>query len=126
MPFLGYGPARRPSGRWDRPVQRGVPAQQPFQRYRVGGLERPDVLVEQPALPARPDGPDLVLYGHGSLAQALREHGLIDEFRFAIHPVLSGRSQLLFRAGGKTPLTLVAAETLSTGIVVLSYQPSPA
>jgi dihydrofolate reductase len=79
--------------------------------------------------PSRPEAHsalDLVLYGHGSLAQALREHGLIDEFRFAIHPVLAGCGQLLFQAGGKTPLTLVTAETLSTGIVVLSYQPASA
>ena len=88
-------------------------------------LVRGDAVAEVTRL-RQQDGPDLVLYGHGSLAQALREHGLIDEFRFAIHPVLAGRGELLFQAGGKMPLTLVTAEALSTGIVVLSYQPSPA
>jgi dihydrofolate reductase len=86
-------------------------------------LVRGDAVAEVTRL-RQQDGPDLVLYGHGSLAQTLREHGLIDEFRFALHPVLAGRGQLLFQEGAKTPLTLVGAETLSTGIVVLSYQPA--
>ena len=86
-------------------------------------LVRGDAVAEVTQL-RQQNGPDLVLYGHGSLARALREHGLIDEFRFAIHPVLAGRGQLLFQEGAKTPLTLVGAETLSAGIVVLSYQPT--
>jgi dihydrofolate reductase len=86
-------------------------------------LVRGDAVAEVTRL-RQQDGPDLVLYGHGSLAQTLREHGLIDEFRFALHPVLAGRGQLLFQEGAKTPLTLVGAETLSTGTVVLSYQPA--
>jgi dihydrofolate reductase len=86
-------------------------------------LVRGDAVTEVTRLREQ-DGPDLVLYGHGRLAQALREHGLIDEFRLAIHPVLAGRGQLLFQAGGKTPLILIGAETLGTGIVVLSYRPA--
>jgi dihydrofolate reductase len=69
------------------------------------------------------DGQDLALYGHGLLAQALQEHGLVDELRLSIHPVLAGHGQLLFREGGKTPLKLMAARTFGTGVVVLSYQP---
>lgn len=69
------------------------------------------------------DGPDLILYGHGSLAHTLLEHGLIDELRLSIHPVLAGRGQLLFWESGKTPLKLGSVTTLGTGVVVLSYQP---
>ena len=69
------------------------------------------------------DGPDLLLYGHGPLAHTLWEHGLIDELRLSIHPVLAGRGQLLFWESGKTPLKLDSVTTLGTGVVVLTYQP---
>ena len=40
-----------------------------------------------------------------------------------MHPVLAGHGGLLFRDGAKTPLSLVGAKSLGTGVVVLSYQP---
>jgi len=70
------------------------------------------------------DGQDLVIYGHGPLGQMLLEHHLLDELQLAVHPLLVGRGTPLFRAGGKTPLNLVADKTLATGVVVLSYQPA--
>jgi dihydrofolate reductase len=70
------------------------------------------------------DGPDLALYGHGRLAQALLEHGLIDELRLSIHPVMVGNGQVLFRAGQKQALNFAGAKTFGTGVVVLTYQPS--
>lgn len=69
------------------------------------------------------DGRDLALYGHGLLAQTLLEHGLIDELRFSIHPVLVGGGRLLFREGQKQALKFVGAKTFGTGVVVLTYQP---
>ena len=70
------------------------------------------------------DGLDLALYGHGLLAQTLLEHGLIDELRLSIHPVLVGGGRLLFREGQKKPLTFVSAKTFGTGVVVLTYEPA--
>jgi dihydrofolate reductase len=69
------------------------------------------------------DGQDLVIYGHGPLGQTLLEHKLLDELRFSVHPVLVGRGTLLFRETEKTTLKLVAAKTLASGVVVLTYQP---
>jgi dihydrofolate reductase len=84
---------------------------------------RGDVAAEVTKLKQQ-DGQDLVIYGHGPLGQMLLEHHLLDELRLAIHPLLVGRGTPLFRAGDKTPLNLVAAKTLATGVVVLSYQPA--
>lgn len=70
------------------------------------------------------DGQDLVIYGHGPLGQTLLEHGLLDELHLAIHPLIVGGGALLFREGAKAPLKFVAAKTLRTGVVVLSYQPA--
>jgi dihydrofolate reductase len=80
-----------------------------------------DVVAEVSKLKQQ-DGQDLAIYGHGMLARTLLEHGLIDELRLSIHPVLVGTGTLMFREGGKTPLKLVASKTFGTGVVVLSYQ----
>jgi dihydrofolate reductase len=69
------------------------------------------------------EGQDLALYGHGLLAQTLLEHGLIDELRLSVHPVLVGTGRLLFREGQKKPLKFVGAKTFGTGVVVLTYEP---
>jgi dihydrofolate reductase len=68
------------------------------------------------------DGQDLALYGHGLLAQALLEHGLVDELRLSVHPVLVGSGRLLFREGQKKPLKFVGAKTFGTGVAVLTYE----
>jgi dihydrofolate reductase len=70
------------------------------------------------------DGRDLVIYGHGRLGQTLLEHHLLDELRFAVHPLLVGHGQRLARENGRTPMKLLATRTVETGVVVLSYQPA--
>lgn len=70
------------------------------------------------------DGPELAIYGHGSLAKTLLGHGLVDELRLSIHPVLAGHGQLLFGEGAPTPMKFLSAKTFGTGVVVLSYQPA--
>lgn len=88
-------------------------------------IVRGDVVAEVVKLKEQ-DGQDLAIYGHGLLSQTLLEHGLLDELRLSIHPLLVGRGKLLFREGETTPLKLVATKTLGTGVVVLSYQPAGA
>ena len=70
------------------------------------------------------DGQDLAIFGHGLLAQTLLEHGLTDQLRLAVHPVLAGNGKLLFRPSGKIPLRLTAVKSFSSGVVVLHYQPA--
>src|SRR5690348_9269180 len=70
------------------------------------------------------DGGELALYGHGRLAQALLEHGLVDELRLSVHPVLVGSGQVLFRDGQKQALEFAGAKTFGTGVVVLTYHPA--
>jgi dihydrofolate reductase len=70
------------------------------------------------------DGGELAMYGHGRLAQALLEHGLVDELRLSVHPVMVGSGQVLFRDGQKQALRLAGARTFGTGVVVLTYHPS--
>ena len=67
---------------------------------------------------------DLVMYGHGPLARALLERRLLDELRLWIHPLLVGHGTLLFREGPKAALNLAATQTLTSGVVILTYRPA--
>src|SRR5262249_33524886 len=86
-------------------------------------IVRGDVVQTVSELKQQP-GRDLIMYGHGRLGQTLLRHQLIDELRFAVHPVV-GHGKLLFREAESAPLELVAADPLDTGVVVLSYRPTP-
>jgi dihydrofolate reductase len=68
---------------------------------------------------------NLLSYGCGELAHSLAEAGLVDEIRFWLHPVLWGEG-LRPLGGGRPPirLRLIAATTFSSGVVLVSYQPT--
>ena len=69
-------------------------------------------------------GRDIVLYGHGSVGQVLLEANLLDELKLWIHPVVVGRGTLWFRDGKTSELQLVATETTTTGVVIVTYRPA--
>lgn len=82
-----------------------------------------DVVAEIARLKERP-GKDIVQYGFGRLSYTLMDHGLLDELRLWVHPffVRRGRPQdLLFREGPLTRLDLAGAQTLESGVVILTY-----
>ena len=83
-----------------------------------------DVITEVTEL-RHQDGQDLMIYGHGPLGQTLLEHGLLDEIRLSVHPIIVGTGTLFYRdAGKKTALELVGSEPLPSGVIVLTYRPA--
>jgi dihydrofolate reductase len=74
-------------------------------------------LKEQP-------GEDLLIYGSGDLVDELTRHGLIDEYRFMVHPVIVGAGKRLFNGDTTTTLRLVDTITTDTGVIVATYAPS--
>jgi dihydrofolate reductase len=63
----------------------------------------------------------LLVNGSGRFAQTLLQHGLIDDFRIWIHPVVLGTGQRLFADGiGTLGMRLDNVRTTSLGIVLLS------
>ncbi len=65
-----------------------------------------------------------VLLGSGKLALALDRLGLIDEYRFLVHPRIAGHGPTLFQGGlpGARKLDLVSAKPLSNGALALHYR----
>ena len=69
---------------------------------------------------------DIFLFGSADLASHLIPHGLIDEFRIAVTPIILGGGTPLFKQGERTRLKLLDSRPLSTGAVILRYAPAAA
>jgi dihydrofolate reductase len=86
-------------------------------------LAKGDVVAEVQELKRQGDGNTFV-FGSGNLSASLMEHGLFDEYRLAVAPVVLGRGKPLFEPNGKRlPLKLLEARRLSNGGVILRYEP---
>jgi dihydrofolate reductase len=80
-----------------------------------------DVLEAVRALKQQP-GKDIVVTGSITLCHALIEHGLVDEYRLFVYPVVQGRGRRLFPDGFACPkLRLVEAKPFRSGIAYLRY-----
>ena len=67
-------------------------------------------------------GKDMIVFGSGSIVSQLTQHGLIDEYQFAVCPILLGSGQPLLRGLSKrSRLNLLEAKTLPSGDVMLRY-----
>lgn len=70
----------------------------------------------------RQPGKDLIIFGSGSIVSQLSRHGLIDEYQFAVCPVLLGSGQSLVQdVSVRLRLDLLEARRLPSGDVMLRY-----
>jgi riboflavin biosynthesis pyrimidine reductase len=58
-----------------------------------------------------------------TLAQALTDLGLIDEYRIYLHPVVLGQGKPYF-AGPRSPLRLLADDRIDENVIRLTYVPA--
>ena len=71
------------------------------------------------------DGPELQVHGSSDLLQTLIRHGLVDEFRLWVFPVVVGSGKRLFGDGTSAAgLRLVDSTVSSTGVVMGTYEPA--
>lgn len=86
---------------------------------------RSDVIAEITRLRAQPGG-DLLVEGSCELAQALIKHGLIDEYRLMLFPVILGAGKRLFPESISKAATLALADSKPDrdGVILLTYHPA--
>jgi dihydrofolate reductase len=104
-------------------------------KYVVSGSQRPlgwrnshlvtgDVPAEIGKLKQLP-GNELQVHGSGNLVHTLIRHGLPDEYRLLVYPVLLGSGKRLFPDGDiGEALRLVDSKATSTGVQILTYEPT--
>ena len=69
-------------------------------------------------------GKDILVLASADLAATLTRHGLIDEYRIAVNPVVLGGGTALFREhASRLNLRLLGTKTFTSGIVELRYAP---
>ncbi len=72
----------------------------------------------------RSPGPDLVMFGSGTVVAQLADKGLIDEYQFVLIPVVLGKGRTQFEGlRRKLALKLTKSRTFPSGKVFLCYQP---
>jgi dihydrofolate reductase len=87
---------------------------------------RGDVLAELTALKAATTG-ELLVAGSAALVQMLTQHGLVDEYRLMVFPILLGSGKRLFGDQTDAPkLVLGGVRTVGEdGVVILTYHSRP-
>jgi dihydrofolate reductase len=70
-------------------------------------------------------GQAILIYGAGPVAHTLIQHGLVDELRVHLYPLLAGgKVRLLNDASDLPAMKLVDIKVFASGIVILTYQPT--
>jgi dihydrofolate reductase len=68
---------------------------------------------------------DVVVTGSGSIVDALVAHGLVDQYRLLVFPIVLGKGRKLFEgASGPVDLRLVASEDAGGGVLRQIYDRS--
>jgi dihydrofolate reductase len=79
-------------------------------------------LVQEVKRRKQEDGPDIIIFGSGTIVQQLADEGLIDEYLIVLTPVVLGAGKLLFRDVRRFNLQLVEATGFDSGNVLLHYR----
>jgi dihydrofolate reductase len=85
---------------------------------------RGDLAEEVAKLKREVDGV-IVVAGSARLVQGLLEHGLVDELRLTVFPVILGSGKRLFADDtDKSTLRLADSKIVGDGVAILTYQPA--
>jgi dihydrofolate reductase len=83
-----------------------------------------DNIAEEISKMKQQPGKDMVIFGSGSIVSTLMQHGLIDEYRIIVNPIVLGKGNPLFKGiKDKHNLKLLKTKVLGSGVVILYYEP---
>jgi dihydrofolate reductase len=83
-------------------------------------------IAEQVAQLKAQAGGILLVQGSADLVHLLAQHDLIDEYSFAVAPLVLGWGKRLFAEGTQAQLRLIDSKAYSTGMLRLVYAPARA
>jgi dihydrofolate reductase len=81
-----------------------------------------DDLIQEVKKLRQEKGPDITLFGSGSIVQQLASEALIDEYLIIVTPVILGTGKLLFKDVKNFNLELLKSRDFSSGNVLLHYK----
>jgi len=91
-----------------------------WQGTRLVRTHVPEAVMELKAQP----GKNIIVFGSADFAATLTQHGLIDEYRIAVNPVVLGDGTPLFKQQGvRRNLRLIGTRIFRSGIVERRYAP---
>jgi dihydrofolate reductase len=91
-------------------------------RWSNATLVRGDVVEEVAKLRQELDG-EILVAASRQLVHTLMEHGLVDELRLMVYPVVLGEGERLFgETSDKVPLRLLRVQTVGQGLAQLIYE----
>jgi dihydrofolate reductase len=77
---------------------------------------------EEVARLKREPGKDLFIFGSANLTGSLTKHGLIDEYRIGLNPLVLGGGTPMFKPSDeRMRLKLLEARPMQSGVVLLRY-----
>jgi dihydrofolate reductase len=86
-------------------------------------LVKGDLAAEVRRMKKEP-GPDMVILGSGSIVSQLAQQNLVDEYQFALSPIVLGKGRTMFEGvKEKLNLKLAKSRTFGNGTVFVCYQP---
>lgn len=81
-----------------------------------------DDLADEVAKLKQQDGKNILVMGSAALVRSLTSTGLIDEYRFLVHPVIAGQGKRFFSEDmDLTHLKLVEMQTLDQAVIYQRY-----
>jgi len=79
-------------------------------------------LIEEVKKLKQGNGPDIVIFGSGTIVEQLTAAGLMDEYVFVVTPVILGAGKSLFNDVQKLDLKLLEVRDFKSGNVILHYK----
>ena len=70
------------------------------------------------------EGKNILTYGSGNFAQTLLRHGLVDELRLMVFPLVLGQGKRFFPSEDRLLLQLISSRNLGDGVMLLTYEPN--
>ena len=126
--FASFWPKQDPNNPVAKPFNAATKYVVSHKPFEPGWVNTKVVSGDAPAALRRlkaEDGPDLIVWGSGSLIQTLLRERLVDRMHVWTHPVTVGTGKRLFSNGTRSGTwKLVKGRVGNAGVIVSTYEPA--